>query len=277
MRALVCETQELCPIGAFARPLEAAGIETVTWRTGVEPAPPSLAGVDALLALGGAANPDDDHRYDWLRDQRRLLREALDRGLPTLGLCLGAQLLAQVGGGQVGLLDRPAIGWVELTGTAAGGEDPLYSSLPASHWVFEWHAYGFTLPPGAELLAGTADAVQAFRLGEQAWGLQFHLEATERIIADWIGHYDSQLRGDGLDPRTLARETAGRAAAQERQAAGFGAAFVRVIKMAHEQRSRIPPRAASVGRRTQPASSPNRLRHRGSNLRRSRRARRGTP
>jgi GMP synthase-like glutamine amidotransferase len=230
MRALVCETQELCPIGAFARPLQAAGIESVTWRTGVDPAPPSLEGVDALLALGGAANPDDDHRYGWLQDQRRLLREALDRGLPTLGLCLGAQLLAQVGGGRVRRLARPAIGWVELTATAAGVEDQLYASLSARHRVFEWHAYGFSLPPDAELFAGAADATQAFRLGERAWGLQFHLEATERIIADWVGHYDSQLRDDGFDPTTLARETERRAAAQERQAAGFGAAFARLIE-----------------------------------------------
>jgi GMP synthase-like glutamine amidotransferase len=230
MRALVCETQELCPIGAFARPLEAAGIETVTWQTGVEPAPPSLEGFDALVALGGAANPDDDPRYGWLEDQRRLLGEALDVGLPTLGLCLGAQLLAQVGGGRVGRLDRPAIGWVDLAGTAAAGEDVLYASLPARHWAFEWHAYGFTLPLGAELLAGTADAVQAFRLGARAWGLQFHLEATEHIIAEWIAHYDEELRDDGLDPGLLARETVRRVAAQERHAAGFGAVFAHLIE-----------------------------------------------
>jgi GMP synthase (glutamine-hydrolysing) len=232
MTVLVCETQELCPIGAFARPLEAAGIETVTWHTASEPAPRSLEGVDALLALGGAANPDDDDRYGWLHDLRGLLREALERDLPTLGLCLGAQLLAQVGGGRAGRLPRPAIGWVELMGTAAGDADVLYASLPAPHVVFEWHAYGFTLPSGAELLAGTADAVEAFRLGERAWGLQFHLEATEGIIAEWIRHYESQLRVDGLDPSTLARETADRAAAQERQATRFGAAFADVIALA---------------------------------------------
>lgn len=153
---------------------------------------------------------------------------------------LGAQLLAEVGGGRVGRLARPAIGWIELIGTAAGDADVLYASLPPRHLVFEWHAYGFTLPPGAELLAGTADAVQAFRLGERAWGLQFHLEATERIIADWIGHYDSQLRVEGLDPSTLARESADRAAAQERQAADFGAAFARLISL-----DRTAPRAQS--------------------------------
>jgi len=226
MRALVCQTQEMVPIGTLGGVLAASGVETTIWRADREAAPLSLDGFGAVIALGGAANPDEDDRYPWLEDERRLLRLALEGGLPTLGLCLGAQLLAQVGGGEVRRLGRPEIGWVTIRANAAGYRDPLYSTIAGDDSVFEWHAYGFTLPPRAQLLAGTPSAVQAFRLGARAWGLQFHLEASAAIVEGWISHYESDLRASGPAPSALSSGTRRYASAQERLARRFGHAFV---------------------------------------------------
>src|SRR5687768_16968758 len=126
MRALVCQTQDICPIGTVGDALDAAGLERVTWQTGVEPPPATLDGFAAVVALGGAASPDDDLRYPWLAQQRQVLSEALERGLPTLGICLGAQLLSQVGGGEVGQMEHPEIGWIEVASTPDGCRDRLY-------------------------------------------------------------------------------------------------------------------------------------------------------
>ncbi len=237
MRVLVCQAQDICPIGNLGPPLERAGAELVTWLADSEP-PPTLEGIAGLVALGGGASPTDDGGNPWLEDTRSLLREALARELPTVGICLGAQLLAQVGGGLVKPLDRAEIGWVELTSESDGSADLLYSSMPARHVVFEWHSYGFTLPRGAELLAGTPEAVQAFRLGS-AWGLQYHVEASEPIVAGWIDHYDATLRAGGRTPARLRRETARRAATQGGYADALGAAFARVV------RTRAPFRTGS--------------------------------
>ena len=229
MRVLVCQTESLCPSGTLGESLAAEGLELLVWRADLDACAPALFGYDAVLALGGAANPDDDDRHEWLESVRGVLGAALRRGMPTLGLCLGAQLLAQVGGAVASRLGQPEIGWVELCPTPGGRRDPLYQTLPGCHEAFEWHSYGFPLPPGAELLAGTRKAVQAFRLGTCAWGLQFHLEAGERIVNSWIDHYRDELERTGPDPAELVRATALRATAYERDSRRFARAFAALI------------------------------------------------
>ncbi len=229
MSVLVAQSDDAVPIGAFGPPLREHGIDLVVWRAWQERPPASLDGHAGLLVLGGAANPDQDWKFPWLEQERRLLREALDSGLPVLGSCLGAQLLAQVLGGEVGPLVPPEIGWVAVQAHPAAGDDPLYRTLPSRLHAFEWHAYGLAPPPGSVLLSTSPAATQAFRFGENAWGLQFHLEATADTIQRWIAAYPDQLRTARTDPARLASETLWRATRQQRHAFALGHAFAAVI------------------------------------------------
>jgi GMP synthase-like glutamine amidotransferase len=144
--------------------------------------PPSVEG-DALVVLGGPMGAYDDDTAPWLPSVRSLLSTAIDDGVPTLGICLGAQLLATAAGGvvikgQVG----PEIGYGEVEVTAA---DELLSigRMP----VVQWHYDAVTqMPPDATLLASsTSYPVQAFRVGDVAWGIQFHIEATLPMVSEW--------------------------------------------------------------------------------------------
>ena len=144
--------------------------------------PPSVEG-DALIVLGGPMGALDDSVAPWLPATRDLLATAIDDGVPTLGICLGAQLLAVAAGGEVLRGSAgPELGYGEVS-VPVGDELLPAGSLP----VVQWHYDAVTrLPEGATLLASSAlYDVQAFRLGEVAWGLQFHVEATVDMVRDW--------------------------------------------------------------------------------------------
>jgi GMP synthase-like glutamine amidotransferase len=144
--------------------------------------PPSVEG-DALIVLGGPMGANDDEVAPWLPATRALISTAIDDGVPTIGICLGAQLLAVAAGGEVLRgSSGPELGFGEVT--VPVGDDLLTAgSMP----VVQWHYDTVTrLPDGATLLASSAlYDVQAFRLGEVAWGLQFHVEATSEMVRDW--------------------------------------------------------------------------------------------
>jgi GMP synthase (glutamine-hydrolysing) len=229
VRVLVIETQRTVPIGSLGPPLLAAGLEIVNWRSEEGP-PPSLADFAGVVALGGASNPDQDDRYPWLAKERELLGKAVDGRLPTIGSCLGAELLAEVLGAVPMRLARPEIGWFELEQTGAARDDPLAARLPQRFPALQWHSYGFALPPDATVLAGSEHAMEAFSRARRAWALQFHLEADERIISDWLTDYEDVLREPGLDARSLARETERRAPVYARYATAVGRAVVTRVK-----------------------------------------------
>jgi GMP synthase (glutamine-hydrolysing) len=144
--------------------------------------PPSVEG-DALVVLGGPMGAYDDEVAPWLPATRALLATAIDDGVPTLGICLGAQLLAVAAGGEVARGSAgPELGFGEVS--VPVGDDLLAAgAMP----VVQWHYDTVTrLPDGAALLASSAlYDVQAFRIGEVAWGLQFHVEATVDMVRDW--------------------------------------------------------------------------------------------
>jgi GMP synthase-like glutamine amidotransferase len=242
VRILVIETQPTVPIGSFGPPLKEAGLQLVSWKTSQEPPPRSLTGFSGVIALGGAANPDEDERYPWLAHERQLLATALDQRLPTIGLCLGAELLAETLGSAAAPLRRPEIGWVGLELAEAAGNDPLYRHLPRRFDGFQWHTYGFGLPPGAVLIAGTNEMAQAFSWGNCVWGLQFHLEASEPIMRTWIAEYADLLREQGLDPRTLELETRRRAGLYQQRAGAFAGAFATMV----QRSARAPIRSGSL-------------------------------
>ena len=148
------------------------------------PAIPDPASCEALIFLGGPMSVNDD--LAWLRREEEYIRQAVARDTPILGVCLGAQLISRALGGVVRHNRVKEIGWFEIWLTPAAALDPLFAGLPARDTVFHWHGETFSLPPGAELLASSERCVhQAFRLGHSVYGLQYHLEVTPGMIADW--------------------------------------------------------------------------------------------
>ncbi len=152
--------------------------------------PPSVEG-DALIVLGGPMGALDDEAAPWLPSVRELLASAVDDGVPTIGICLGAQLLAVVAGGAVERGQAgPEIGLGEVT--VPTGDELLN---PGVMPVVQWHYDAITnLPESVEVLASNdCYPVQAFRVGEVAWGLQFHVETTAEMVRGWAIE-------DGMDP-----------------------------------------------------------------------------
>lgn len=174
---------------------------------------PAVGAFDGLVVLGGPMGALDDDVAPWLPPTRRLLAEAVLAGVPTLGVCLGGQLLAAATGGSV---ERgaagPEIGVCEVALTPAAGGDPVFAGLPQRAAVGQWHYDAITaLPPDAELLAASAAYPhQAFRVGVAAWGVQFHPELTGELSALWAAADAEQLRRQGRDPAALAAEVARR-------------------------------------------------------------------
>ena len=168
--------------------------------------PDDLDGYDAFVVLGGEqrAYPDDDGVYDadWFPRLEGLLRKAVRTGVPTLGICLGAQLLATA---HAGAVERsaagPEIGPALVAKRDAADHDPLFRWVPLAPDVLQWHVDEITeLPRGATLLAAsTRYPHQAFRMGERAWGLQFHIECDAEMIATWAAG-SATLAELGLDP-----------------------------------------------------------------------------
>ena len=176
------------PLGTLDPLLKTAGFRIRYVNFGREPAArPSLHGYSALVVLGGPMRADDVDRFPNLAVEADLIREALTRGMSVLGICLGAQLLAIALGGGVSPLAEREIGWYDVELTPAGRADPVLSAFADSQPVFQWHEDAIRLPETATLLATSAACpVQAFRYGEQAYGLQFHLEVDRSLIARWL-------------------------------------------------------------------------------------------
>lgn len=160
-----------------------AGHRHREWSFSSGAAPPR--GYDAVLVFGGAIHPDQDDQHVWLKDQLRWLEGLIDDGVPTLGICLGSQLLARAAGAWIGPLPEPEIGWFEVELTEAGQADPVLSALPQRFTALESHYYAHGLPAGAVELARNASSLQGFRLGDACWGVQFHPEVSEAQLDRW--------------------------------------------------------------------------------------------
>jgi GMP synthase (glutamine-hydrolysing) len=161
--------------------------------------PAPLDSIDALVLFGGGMNVRDADRMPWITGEIELARDALQAGVPTLGICLGSQLLAAAAGAEVHRAPEPEIGWAEVARTAP---DPVLDALPVRFSAYEWHSYAFTLPAGAVEIARNAVCPQAFRLHERAWAVQFHPEVTPGIVREWALDYESDADAVamGFDP-----------------------------------------------------------------------------
>ena len=212
MRVLSIVHQRDAGAGVFGDAVRDAGAELVEW---VPPAggPPELDGLGAALVFGGAVHADQEEGNPWLRWEKALLADLLGRGVPLLGVCLGAQLLSAAAGGSPRRAREPEIGWIEVELTPEGRADPLLGALPGRFEAFEWHSYEAGPPADAVRLATSPVCLQAYRLpGARAWGIQFHAEVTRPDVNAWLDSYDSDEDAVriGLDPEALRAETAAR-------------------------------------------------------------------
>ncbi|WP_162254280.1 type 1 glutamine amidotransferase [Nocardioides sp. Root151] len=199
------EHEAMCPPGHLGAWLSEAGAEVEVCRPYVGDALPDLAAYDALVVLGGTMGADDDAAYWWLPPLKHLVRDAADTGVPTLGICLGHQLVAvALGGGvevnprgqQVGVLP---VGWLP-----AAAQDRVFGR-PHGLRGIQWNNDIVSeLPDGAVLLAATPDdEVQVVRFADSVWGVQLHPEADEQIVAAWAdGDREAHL-ARGLDQTAL--------------------------------------------------------------------------
>ncbi len=176
-------------LGSFARPLSERGWHIQYLDAGVDPLE-EAADADLLVVLGGPIGAGDERQYPFLTDEVRLIARRLNAGRATLGICLGAQLMARALGARVYGAARKEIGWGPLSLTEAGAASPLATLAPHRTSVLHWHGDTFYLPRGALHLASTAVCEnQAFGWGERALALQFHPEATGAGLERWfIGH-----------------------------------------------------------------------------------------
>lgn len=210
-RALVVQHVEVDAPALVAVALEGAGVEAVVHRTDHHGEPPAIDGFDALVVMGGPQSAASDDRFPTRRAELALIADAVGRDLPVLGVCLGAQLLAEaMGGAAVRGARGLEVGWAEVTLTPAAAHDELLAQAPPTFAPLHWHGDTVELPPSAVLLA-SSDLYpnQAFRVGDRAWGIQFHVEADRPLVEAFVGEWPHQA----ADPAALLAEADDRLAA----------------------------------------------------------------
>ena len=241
MRVLAILHESRAGPGVFADSIRASGAEFHCWRLPDE-GPPwcDPREYDAVLALGGVMHADEAVRHPWLKEEKALLADLLERGVPLLGVCLGAQLLCEAAGGRVRRAGEPEISWYAVELTDKASHDPLLGPIASRFDALEWHSYEVRLPAGAIALARSADFLQAYRAGEAAWGIQFHAEATLEDFESWVDGYRNarDLVILELDPDELRTHTRARIASWNQ----FGQGSVRALPRSRS-RAEVKPAA----------------------------------
>ncbi|HEX6399178.1 MAG TPA: type 1 glutamine amidotransferase [Actinomycetota bacterium] len=160
---------------------------------------PSLDGFGGVVVFGSTFNVEHADEQPFIKETADLIREAVERRIPFLGVCFGGQLLAWALDAHVGESPVREIGFEPIRPTSRAAVDPLFSHFGDGDMAFQWHGDAFDLPAGATLLA-TGDRVpnQAFRVGDRAWGTQFHLEVNGSELDFWLNEFarEGDLRAD---------------------------------------------------------------------------------
>ncbi|PKQ16844.1 MAG: amidotransferase [Actinobacteria bacterium HGW-Actinobacteria-7] len=171
---------------------------TLTQALALEGEFPPLDQTDLLVVMGGPMDADDEAASPWLVAEKTYVRQAIDAHIPVLGVCLGAQIIAEVLGGKIRRAEQPEIGWFPVGLTPHGCSEPLFALWPATFIAAHWHYDTFDLPDGLQpALSSNATANQAFVFGDRVVGLQFHLEWTAEAVAALVENTDGEWP-DGL-------------------------------------------------------------------------------
>jgi GMP synthase (glutamine-hydrolysing) len=186
MRTLVLQHIACEPPGAFEDVLLERGAELHRVELDEGQPLPDWSEFDTIVAMGGPMSVNDEDEHPWLVDEKRLIREAVGAGVAFWGACLGVQLLAASLGARVYAGPAPEVGILPVRLTEEALADPIFAGLPETVPALQWHGDTFDLPPGAVRLAGSpAYPNQAFRYGERAYGVQFHLEVSRAMAREW--------------------------------------------------------------------------------------------
>lgn len=207
MRILVFQHIAIEHPGVFREFLAEDGIAWDAIELDAGEAIPLLDNYDALWVMGGPMDVWQEEQHPWLGAEKRAIRTAvLERGMPYLGFCLGHQLLADALGGNVGPMQKSEVGVLDVELTDSGQRDPLFAGLPPRFRALQWHGAEIaTAPAGSAVLAQSPGCgIQAIRVGERAYGVQYHVEITGETVPEWgaVPEYrcalDQTLGGDAL-------------------------------------------------------------------------------
>ena len=218
--------------GVAPKALANAGVEVLEHRAGKDDRLPNLEDVGAVVVFGGEMNVDMTDRHPFLETERHYVRGAIDLGIPYLGICLGAQMLARAMDHRVFPAGTREFGFNTLHLTDPARDDRLMAAFRDGDLVFHWHQDTFELPEGATLL-GTGDDVylQAFRVGDHAWGVQFHFEVDRAELDLWLKVAgEDVVRAWGKTTQQVSAEADLHMATQERRARDLFHRFSEVVR-----------------------------------------------
>jgi len=213
MKVLVLQHVPYEILGTLDPQLRVAGYRIRYVNFGRTPdAEPDVEKYQGLIILGGPMNVDMTDKYPHLDTEVRIIRRAIERNIPILGICLGAQLIAKTLGAKVYKNPMKEIGWYDISLTSEGKQDPLLRHFEDTKRIFEWHGDTFELPDGATHLAhGETCAHQAFRVGDNVYGFQFHLEVDGPLVERWLNTpvYQAEIESTQgrICPRTVREDT----------------------------------------------------------------------
>jgi GMP synthase (glutamine-hydrolysing) len=198
-------------LGNIADALEGAALAWQYIRVNDgQPVPEDMKGAGGLIVMGGPMGVYQTDRYPWLRDEMRLIEDAMKANLPVLGVCLGAQILAAALGAKVER--NPSgkeIGWHPIHLHDSATDDRLMRGLPTTITPFHWHGDIFGLPPGAVSLASSDKTpCQAFRMGDKAYGFQFHFEVTAEGVAAMANAFAKELVRENIPADRMIAQSA---------------------------------------------------------------------
>lgn len=207
MPIVIFQHSDLCRTGRLGATLRDHGYELEVIRVDKgEPVPPDYDNVEAVISLGGPQNVDESH--PWLANEREYLKDAHERSLPVVCLCLGAEILAEALGGTVEKMEKKEVGLHEVTILPDGHTDTILTGIAWKSPQFQWHEYGITkLPDGATHLAKSELCeYQAFRAGMRTYGFQYHFEADRSMIDSFVEQSRGDLHSAGVTSEEFARQ-----------------------------------------------------------------------
>jgi GMP synthase (glutamine-hydrolysing) len=187
-------------LGNLSRLFESDGYNVLLLNSQKDLIPKDLISYSGIIILGGPMSVYDN--YEYLKDQQKLIKKAVDMKIPTLGVCLGSQLIAEAMGGKVYPGNLKEIGWHDIEITENGSRDIFNGIATFKNKVFQWHGDTFQLPESAIILAKSDTYIQAFRINT-AIGIQFHIEVNESMIEDWIRIYSKEIMDLKLDKKNI--------------------------------------------------------------------------